>query len=231
MSDKMHPVSFQRMLKWISKEYKDQRSIFGIPEQKFVSYNENESVYLFGEKCDMPVGPAAGPHTQLAGNIIASYLAGSRFFELKTVQILDSLEFDKPCIEAEDEGYNTEWSTELSIQQAYKEYVKAWIILHLLKHLFDNSQLSEAGFIFNMSVGYDLKGISSPPVDNFIESLKDAIHNEFYAECISILKNSIPELFPDLNSSLADQISPHISNSITLCPYPETIISFHANSQ
>ncbi len=30
-------------------------------------------------------GPAAGPHTQLAQYIIAAYLTGSRFFEVKTV--------------------------------------------------------------------------------------------------------------------------------------------------
>ncbi|WP_250909195.1 DUF418 domain-containing protein, partial [Escherichia coli] len=39
-----------------------------------------------------PVGPAAGPHTQLAQNIVTSWLTGGRFIELKTVQILDRLE-------------------------------------------------------------------------------------------------------------------------------------------
>ncbi len=49
-------------------------------------------------------------------------MTGSRFFELKTVQILDELDIEKPCIEAEYEGYNTEWSTELSVEEAYQEY-------------------------------------------------------------------------------------------------------------
>ena len=44
---------------------------------------------LFGRKLETPFGPAAGPHTQLTQNIVASYVAGSRFFELKTVQKLD----------------------------------------------------------------------------------------------------------------------------------------------
>ena len=60
---------------------------------------------------ETPCGPAAGPHTQLAQNIIAAYLTGSRF-EVKTVQILDGedLPVSKPCIAA-DECYNVEWST------------------------------------------------------------------------------------------------------------------------
>ncbi|WP_230978083.1 hypothetical protein [Treponema vincentii] len=44
---------------------------------------------LFGQRFENPLGPAAGPHTQLAQNIVAAYAAGCRFFELKTVQKLD----------------------------------------------------------------------------------------------------------------------------------------------
>jgi putative selenate reductase len=32
---------------------------------------------------------------------------------------MDELEIEKPCIDAELETYNTEWSTELTVQQAY----------------------------------------------------------------------------------------------------------------
>ncbi len=44
---------------------------------------------IFQEKIESPFGPAAGPHTQLAQNLIAAYAGGSRFFEVKTVQIMD----------------------------------------------------------------------------------------------------------------------------------------------
>jgi len=80
-------------------------------------------VQIFNHKIGTAVGPAAGPHTQLAQNIITAYLCGGRFIELKTVQKLDKLDIDKPCIDARDEGYNTEWSTELSLEQAYDEYL------------------------------------------------------------------------------------------------------------
>ncbi len=76
-------------------------------EQQFYSPVKGKTVSVFGETCATPVGPAAGPHTQLAQNIVTSWLTGGRFIELKTVQILDRLELEKPCIDAEDECFNT----------------------------------------------------------------------------------------------------------------------------
>ena len=57
-----------------------------------------------GRFLETPIGPAAGPNTQLAQNIVASYVCGGRMFELKTVQIIDGedLHVSKPCILAED---------------------------------------------------------------------------------------------------------------------------------
>ena len=84
---------------------------------------------IFGRKLETPIGPAAGPHTQLTQNIAAAYYAGCRFFELKTVQIMDGAELaacvNKPCIKADDECYNCEWSTELYVPQAMEEYIKS----------------------------------------------------------------------------------------------------------
>ena len=131
---------------------------------------------LFGEQADAPIGPAAGPHTQLAQNIVTSWAAGARFFELKTVQIMDTLEIEKPCIDAEDEAFNTEWSTEYTLEKAYDEYLKAWFLLHMLQALFEESE--EKRFIFNMSVGYDLAGIKTPRMDQFINRLMDSSSEE-----------------------------------------------------
>lgn len=107
MGDIMRPIPFEELLTRIFDEYQQQRSIFGIPEQQFYSPVKGKTVSVFGETCATPVGPAAGPHTQLAQNIVTSWLTGGRFIELKTVQILDRLELEKPCIDAEDECFNT----------------------------------------------------------------------------------------------------------------------------
>src|SRR5579862_1874050 len=62
------------------------------------------SVENHGARAATGVGPAAGPHAQLAQNVLLSWLGGSRVLELKTVQILDRLEIARPCIDAQNVG-------------------------------------------------------------------------------------------------------------------------------
>ena len=81
-----------------------------------------------------------------------------------------------------DECYNCEWSTELTVPQAYDEYVKAWFACKLLAKELELGDPD--GFVFNMSVGYDLKGIQSPKVDAYIEGMKDASGTEVWPECM-----------------------------------------------
>ena len=218
MSDVMRPVPFINLLNWILTEYKNHSSIFSIPESTFYKKQDTAFFEIFGEKCETALGPAAGPHTQQAPNLVAAYLTGGRFFEIKTVQILDSLEIEKPCIDTPDEAYNTEWSTEFSVQEAFDEYVKGWFLLHMLNKMLGLSKLEERGFVFNMSVGYDLKGIKSPKIDNFIEGLKDASDTPIFKECVSVLKEAIAAgKVPGITDpAFAESISPKISRSITL---------------
>ena len=174
MSDIMRPIPFSQLMNWIIEEHKTQGAVFGV--RKMVTANQEGALPIFDERIETPFGPAAGPNTQLAQNIVASYVAGSRFFELKTVQVMDGEELskcvNKPCIVAQDECYNCEWSTELEVPQAFAEYVKAWFACHLIAREYGLG--SPDGFVFNMSVGYDLEGIKSPKVDAYIEGMKDA---------------------------------------------------------
>lgn len=223
MSDIMTPIPFKKLMNHIMCEYKATGHVFGVP----VSYKKkNNATYsIFGEKLETVFGPAAGPHTQLTQNIVASYFAGSRFFELKTVQKLDGedLPVPKPCIKADDECYNTEWSTELLIPNAYNEYVKAWFALKVISREFNLG--ADDGFIFNMSVGYDLDGIKTPKIDNFIEGMKDASNTPIFAECKAVLKEMLSE-FKNIDEAFIDSISPNVSRSVTLstlhgCPPAE----------
>ena len=152
MSDIMRPIPFSQLMNWIIEEHKTQDAIFGV--RKMVTPNQEGALPIFDERIETPFGPAAGPNTQLAQNIVASYVAGSRFFELKTVQVMDGEELskcvNKPCIVAQDECYNCEWSTELEVPQAFAEYVKAWFACHLIAREYGLG--SPDGFVFNMSV-------------------------------------------------------------------------------
>jgi putative selenate reductase len=223
MSDRMRVIPFDRLINWIFAEYRQEKAIFSIPVKNFFQESPEKSLTFCGEKLSSPLGPAAGPHTQLAQNLAAAYLTGGRFFELKTVQVLDRLSFPKPCINAEDECYNTEWSTELSIEEAFAEYVKGWFLLHVLsRELFE---LDHRSFIFNMSVGYDLEGIKSAKVDHFIEGLKDASSTAVFAECKAVLKDELGR-FKSIDESYIDNISPAICHSTALstmhgCPHAE----------
>ena len=106
MGDRMTPIPFNELIEWIMVENKKYGKIFGV--NKYFKKHDNKMLEIFGEKLETPFGPAAGPATQLAQNIIAAYVSGCRFFELKTVQTLDGedLPVSKPCIKADDEGYN-----------------------------------------------------------------------------------------------------------------------------
>lgn len=219
----MSPIPFKVLVNWILKEKDSNNTIFGV--RKGFYKTKNKELKLFNENIETPFGPAAGPHTQLAQNIIAAYYTGSRFFELKTVQTLDGedLPVEKPCINAEDECYNVEWSTELRVQQAFNEYVKAWFILKVISKEFDLG--SDSGFMFNMSVGYDLDGIKSHKIDKFIDSLKDASSTRAWKGCKYYLLNNL-DMFKKVDKEFIEGISPNICSSITLstlhgCPPQE----------
>lgn len=220
MNNRMTPIPFPKLMEWILVE---KEHVFGIKQIfKPVSHRH---LNLFNEKLEIPCGPAAGPHTQLAQNIIAAYLAGARFFELKTVQTLDGedLPVDKPCIRAEDECYNVEWSTELTVPEALEEYIKAWFALKLMSKEFDLGDPN--GFIFNMSVGYDLEGIRSNKINAFIEGLKDASSTPIWHACIEWAKSHL-QAFQFIDETYLLGISSHISSSVTLstlhgCPPDE----------
>lgn len=217
----MTPISFKCLMEWAVEEYKTNGSMFGV--HRAYKKHDDKELQLFGEKLEMPIGPAAGPNTQLAQNIIAAYFAGSRFFELKTVQIIDGEDLAKciarPCIFAEDEGYNCEWSTELYVSQAIDEYVKAWLAIKVLSIAYGLG--NPDAFIFNMSVGYDLEGIKSKKIDDFVEGLKNAEKLPVWEEYKLVLK----EMFPTRREYI-EKISPRVCRSVTLstlhgCPPQE----------
>lgn len=222
MNDRMTPLSFEQLMGWL---FWERDSIFGV-RSFFRASDVSSLISLFGDCLEVPCGPAAGPHTQLAQNIIAAYVAGGRFFELKTVQTLDGedLPVAKPCIYVPDEGYNVEWSTELTVQDALDEYIKAWFALKLLSKELELGDPN--GFIFNMSVGYDFEGITSPKIDYFIESLKDAHLTPIWETCTQWALGHLSQ-FEHVDAAYVHGISPYVSQSITLstlhgCP-PQTI--------
>lgn len=219
MSDKFNIIPLKQLLQIILNQLEKKESLFGIPKDLFFTPSPNDvfSSRRYGQVLETPIGVAAGPHSQMAQNIVAAWLTGARFIELKTIQTLDELEVSKPCINMQDEGYNCEWSQELKIEQSFDQYLNAWIIIHILKDKFGWDS-NEPGVIFNMSVGYDYKGILNKNIQWFLNKMDDSsVELEKKIE-------SIRDIYPNIDNL---SINPQISDNITLstmhgCP-PEEI--------
>jgi len=205
------PMPLDTLLGRIAHEWETRRRIFDLPTARFfdVSAGPDLAVDFMGRPAATPIGPAAGPHSQMAQNIVLAWIGGARIVELKTVQILDELEIARPCIDMETVGYNIEWSQELRISESLEEYVKAWMIIHILSGWDElTPYLGEdpGPMVFDMSVGYDLKGIQDPRVAAFIDGLLDA------TESIEALRGRIPEPFTswrdhDFPTRIADTVT------------------------
>jgi putative selenate reductase len=218
----LHPWPLERLLLRVAHEWESRGEIFGLAGRRFFRADPavDLSCRLGGRQVATPVGPAAGPHTQMAQNIVLAWLAGARSFELKTVQVLDELDIERPCIDMENVGYNIEWSQELTLDESLIEYVKAAVILEVLKNWEPlREALGDPGdHVFELSVGYDLAGIRSEKMTRFITGLLNA------GPVIEKLRGEIPTPFAHLRDL---PVPARVVNTATLstfhgCP-PEEI--------
>lgn len=208
-------MSLDALLTRIDHEWETRNKIFDLPTARYWSPDPEIDLgfEFLGRHCASPIGPAAGPHSQLAQNIVLSWLGGGRLFELKTVQILDELEIARPCIDMQTIGYNIEWSQELRIPQSLTEYAKASMLLEILRNwspLHEHIGVDSGSYVFDMSVGYDLEGISTPEVAAFIRGMRDA-----GAE-IEALRAEIPEPFAEFRDF---EFSTHLADTLTLSTF------------
>ncbi|MBF0406373.1 MAG: putative selenate reductase subunit YgfK [Candidatus Riflebacteria bacterium] len=173
MSKDFSLISVAHLFSSLKKDFEQKNEMLGIPASLFFKPSANDTFRMkrYDQVLETPLGVAAGPHTQMAQNIIAAWLCGARYIELKTVQTLDELNVSKPCIDMQDEGYNCEWSQELKLTQSFEEYLNAWIIIHLLKDMLGQDNKNGLGCIFNMSVGYNMEGILKENVQTFFSKM------------------------------------------------------------
>jgi putative selenate reductase len=215
------PMSLAMLARRAIVEHERKGAVYDLPAAKWYRGGPDldTSVTFHGERASTPLGPAAGPQSQLAQNIVLSWLGGSRIIELKTVQVKDDLVLPRPCIDATNVGYNVEWSQELKVQQSLSEYAKAWLLLHILREAGITSDLCEhrPDTLFDLSVGYDLAGIRTDRVSGFIRGMMDA------SDVLAELKK---ELTGDLARFANVDVPTCMSNCVTLstfhgCPADE----------
>lgn len=211
------PVPFEVLASRLFGELATGQSAFGLAAKRFFAGSDRDlSVAIHGRRASTPFGPAAGPHTQLAQNIVLSWLAGGRIIELKTVQIKDDLVVPRPCIDMQTVGFNVEWSQELRLEQSLEEYVKASMLIDMLAASGHGQGFGDT--VFDMSVGYDLAGIRSERMRAFMAGMLDA------GAIVTRLRDRIPRSLAHLRDV---PFATRISDTVTLstfhgCP-PEEI--------
>ncbi len=204
----LYPIPFADLAHRMAREADASGAVFDLPERKWWVPDAalDFSAVHFSRRAATPVGPAAGPHTQLAQNIVLAWLAGSRIIELKTVQVNDRLEIPRPCIHAPNIGFNVEWSQELRVQESLREYAKAAYLIEILKHTSAFGRFPTGhglDTVFDISVGYDLEGIQSEKVTRFIrgmlepQSLFDDLRNELTGDLARFRDVELPEPISD----------------------------------
>lgn len=218
MSDRFQPLTMEQLSSWVFNELKHKNALFGIPRDLFFTPDAHDvfRTSVYDQALETPFGVAAGPHTQMAQNIIAAWLCGGRFIELKTIQTLDELEISKPCIDVPDEGYNVEWSQELRLAQSIEEYVRAWVLIYAL-HRRLGFPSDRPGMIFNMSVGYNMEGILQDNVQHFLETMQNA------GPLVEQHTATVAKYFPEVKDMF---IPARLSDNVTLstmhgCPPDE----------
>src|SRR3954462_12268351 len=215
---------FVDMIQRMRLEFQNQQAIFDLPARKFYipptgSDAPDISVRFHDRVAGNASGPASGPQSQMAQNLVLSWLAGGRIMGLKTVQVNDELKISRPCIEAANVGYNIEWSQELRVPDSLEQYVAGAMLIHMLRiapEVFGNpfGSSSMAGTsgdtIYDMSIGYDLAGIQTPKVVDFIRGMINA------RETVDRLRDQIPRWLAPLREL---DYPTNLSRSITLSTF------------
>jgi putative selenate reductase len=209
---RLRPYPFAALVRRMFRELDQRGSIFDLPRRLFFcgAPGKDLSVRVHGHTASTPFGPAAGPHTQLAQNIVLSWLAGGRIIELKTVQINDALTIPRPCMDMRTVGFNVEWSQELRLEESLEEYVKASMLIAMLAASGRLAGCAAAGTVFDMSVGYDLAGITSDRVVTFMRGMLDA------SEMIERLRSQIPSEYRQYRNL---DFQPRVSDTLTLSTF------------
>jgi putative selenate reductase len=227
----LYAAPFVELIDRMRLEFANQGSIFDLPARRWWlpaadGTGLDLSVRFHDRVAGTPVGPASGPQSQMAQNLVLSWLAGSRILELKTVQINDELVIGRPCIDAANVGYNIEWSQELKVHDSLDQYVQGAMLIHMLRRApalfgrpFGDVALggTKGETVYDMSIGYDLAGIRSDKVRSFMDGMIDA------KPSVERLRRQIPERL----AALRDLDYPTaLSRSVTLstfhgCPVDE----------
>ncbi len=206
------PYPLDALSRRMFRELEHADAIFDLPRKKFFlgAPDLDLGVELHGRRASSPLGPAAGPQTQMAQNLVLSWLGGCRIMELKTVQIDDELVIPRPCIDVHTVGLNAEWSQELKLEESLDEYVKGAMLIEMLRHGPLPTLDGFGDTLYDISVGYNLEGIRTERVQSFIRGMVDA------SAVVDRLRREIPDEYRELRDL---DFPTRLSNTVTLSTF------------
>ena len=192
----LEPTPFADLVTRLYREPLVQNSLFGLPRAKWYRPQPDDpdlTVHALGGVAGNPAGPATGPHTQLAQNMLLAYAAGGRVLELKTVQADLSTNPSRPYINVGDIGLCRDWGDGLFIRDALQQFVAGAMLIELFRRDRDVAGAFAdnlgGAVIYDVSVGYDLAGIRRDRVRGFLHSMRSA------ATVIEHLRAQVPREF------------------------------------
>jgi len=175
------PAPFRDLVTRLYREPVTQGTLFELPRRRWYHPAPDDpdlSVACHGQRAGNPAGVAAGPHTQLAQNILLSYVAGARIIELRTVAGGRPPPLPRPSIDAATVGYNIEGPQELTADAALREYVAGAMLVQMFRH---SAELSAGRWIgvsgavvYEANVGFDLAAIRGDDVCRFLAGVRNA---------------------------------------------------------
>jgi putative selenate reductase len=205
------PAPIGRLARRLVREWEREGKAFDLNRSRVWSGSEalDLGVGVHGRWAATPLGPAAGPHGQMAQNVLLSYLAGSRVIELKTVQVRDDLRIPRPCIDAPNIAFNVEWSQELRLAESLREYVTASMLIEIAEAAGITGG-APGERLFEVSLGYDLAGIGSAAMRSWIDGIKD---------CRGHVDAARQELVGDLRRFRDLEFRSELSRQVTLSTF------------
>ena len=215
----LEPAAFADLVTRLYREPVVQNSVFGLPRAKWYQPAADDpdlAVNTLGGTAGNPAGPAAGPHTQLAQNMLLAYVAGGRILELKTVQAERVARSLRPYINIGAVGLCANWGAGLYIRDALHQYVAGAMLIELFRRDPDiagafTDNLSGA-VICDVGVGYSLSGIRRDRVRGFLDSMRSA------SAIVEHLRAQIPREF---TFARMHTYPIRIANHVTVSTHPD----------
>src|SRR5262249_36598599 len=162
-------------------EWERRRTIFDLPAAAF--YRPRAGIGLattaYGQRAANPLGPASGPHTQLAPSIVRAWLSGARVFELKTVHPVERTSTPQRSIDVGSLALHIESAHELPIDVALAQFVGGSMLIEMLEEsgVLEPSPgertIGAGDLVFDLSASADRHSLENSRFVGFVRGCQD----------------------------------------------------------